>query len=270
MTPARRADIFGYLQRFVSRTPGPRSCPVCESAVEKFFPLGKEYFEEAARTGFTHPFDKSEMMNWAEYSCPVCWASDRDRLMAIYLKQRFQQVPRGNSIDLVEFAPTPPLAKILRGNPRVRYRSADLSKQDVDDRVDLMDLSSYPDGTFDAWVCSHVLEHVPDDRRAMSELRRILKPGGWGLLVVPISLLLGEVLEDPSVQTDDERWKYFGQHDHVRFYNREGFVSRLEGAGFQVQRLGIEYFGKGTFQRHALTATSAVYIAGRPELGRRA
>jgi len=237
-----------------------RFCPVCAVEVQQFLPLGEEYFEEAARTGFLHPWDQWETLNCEEYSCPCCWASDRDRLMALFLHRRLDRISPGEPINLVEFAPTPPLANFLRNDPRVRFRSAGLSEDGVDDRVDLMDLSVYPDAAFDAFLCSHVLEHVPDDQRAMSELRRILKPGGWGIVLVPISLAIEGIRECPEAATPDERWKHFGQHDHVRLYNRAGFVSRLEAAGFQVERLGIDYFGAESFHRHGIAKSSALYV----------
>ena len=98
-----------------------------------------------------------------------------------------------------------------------------------------MDLAHipFPDGTFDAIICNHVLEHIVDDLKAMAELHRVLKPGGWSILQVPISLSLRTTYEDFSIATPKEREEAFGQNDHVRIYGQD-YVSRLERAGFKV------------------------------------
>ena len=97
-------------------------------------------------------------------------------------------------------------------------------------RVDITDLP-FDDSRFDAIYCSHVLEHVPDDRKAMSELRRVLRPGGWAILQVPIKGIV--TFEDPAVTTPEDRERVFGQSDHVRIYGLD-FKDRLEEVGFKV------------------------------------
>jgi predicted SAM-dependent methyltransferase len=240
-----------------------RSCPGCGRAVNRFLPLPRFYFDETAQNGFTHPWDRWEMLNIDEYSCPHCEASDRDRLMAVYLQRKLAALGCGNRVRLVEFAPTEPLGPVLRDSPAVEYRSADLDKPGVDDHANVTDLSIYPDASFDALVCSHVLEHVPDDRKAMRELYRILRPSGWGLLIVPISLHLDEIYENPDAVTAEQRWAHFGQNDHLRIYTRRGFTDRLEEAGFHASRLGMTDIGQDVFRRHAIADSSAIYIVTR-------
>ncbi|MCM3904874.1 MAG: class I SAM-dependent methyltransferase, partial [Pyrinomonadaceae bacterium] len=140
------------------------------------------------------------------------------------------------------------------------YRTADLFREDVNDRVDIMDMWGYRDESVDFFICSHILEHVSDDRKALSELYRILKPNGQGILVVPIVLSLDEIDEDPSVTDVGERWRRFGQDDHVRMYSKEGFLSRTRQAGFNVRQLGREHFGKDTFKTYGITDQSVLYI----------
>ncbi len=98
----------------------------------------------------------------------------------------------------------------------------------------LADLTAcpWPDETFDVVLCSHVLEHIPDDERAMGELHRILRPGGWGIVLVPFTPDRATV-EDPTVTSPEERRRLFGQEDHVRKYGRE-YLERLWRAGFEV------------------------------------
>ena len=93
----------------------------------------------------------------------------------------------------------------------------------------------FVDHSFDVVICNHVMEHVADDSKAMSEVRRILSPGGWGLLQVPIALALEHTLEDPTALSESERIERFGQEDHVRLYARGDYIRRLETAGFSVK-----------------------------------
>jgi ubiquinone/menaquinone biosynthesis C-methylase UbiE len=92
------------------------------------------------------------------------------------------------------------------------------------------------DHTFDAIYCSHVLEHVPDDRRAMREFCRVLKPGGWAILLVPITAQ--KTFEDPTVVDPAERLRLFGQEDHVRRYGPD-YIDRLTAAGFEALEINV-------------------------------
>jgi predicted SAM-dependent methyltransferase len=132
----------------------------------------------------------------------------------------------------------------------------------VDDKIDITTMDRYPTAHFDALVCSHVLEHVRDDRAAIAELYRILKPGGWGIIMVPIELELEEIREDPAVTSEADRWRLFGQNDHVRIYSQAGFVSRLEDGGFEVQLLSATALGGSKrLQRCGIADKSVLYIS---------
>jgi dTDP-4-amino-4,6-dideoxygalactose transaminase len=130
----------------------------------------------------------------------------------------------------------------------------------VDDRVDITSMECYADNSFDAFICSHVLEHVQDDQKAMAELFRILKPGGWGIAMVPICLSLQEIREDPTKRSPDERTKYFGQHDHVRVYSREGFLRRLTAVGFEVRQSRPDQFTSQDLTRCGISPSSVLYV----------
>ena len=93
-----------------------------------------------------------------------------------------------NSFDLLDIAPNSSLKKFLLGLPGIRYQSADKYMEGVDLVVDIQDMGEVPSNAYDVFICSHVLEHVDDDKKALSELFRILKPGGFGILMVPIIL----------------------------------------------------------------------------------
>jgi SAM-dependent methyltransferase len=116
------------------------------------------------------------------------------------------------------------------------YLSADLSSPRAMKKLDITDIP-YPDETFDVIYCSHVLEHVPDDRKAMREFCRVLKDTGWAILLVPITS--EKTFEDSSIVTPAERLRVFGQKDHVRRYGPD-YVDRLRDAGFTVETTKVE------------------------------
>jgi SAM-dependent methyltransferase len=134
---------------------------------------------------------------------------------------------------MLHIAPEAMFATRLRKIPNLRYITADLLRHNVTERIDLTTIP-HPNNTFDISYCSHVLEHIPDDYQAMRELYRVLKPGGWALIDVPITADI--TVEDPSITDPQERERLFGQHDHVRRYGSD-VVERLQQAGFQVQKI---------------------------------
>lgn len=236
-------------------------CPVCESRVNAFQRLPVHFTENLEKFAWPHKSADSETCNLHAYSCPSCEASDRDRLYALYLRDYLTSLRAEDPIKILDFAPSPPLSRfILKLRQDSLYRTADLFVEGVDDRVDIMELHPYADNQFDFLICSHVLEHVSDDRKALRELYRILKPGGRGILMVPILLSLAAIDEDPTVLDEGERWRRFGQHDHVRLYSKDGFVERLREPGFVVHEYGKEFFGEDVFTRSGITDQSVLYV----------
>ncbi len=162
--------------------------------------------------------------------CPSCFSLERHRLMWLYLQNRTDFFTR--RLRLLHVAPEAVFARIFKTMPNLDYVSADLFSSDAMVKMDIMDIHE-PDNSYDVILCSHVLEHVADDRKAMKELFRVLKPGGWAILQVPMSAS-DKTLEDPSVDTPEARERIFGQYDHVRLYGSD-YRQRLEAAGFKVK-----------------------------------
>jgi len=162
--------------------------------------------------------------------CPNCYSLERHRLLWCFLKDKTDLFD-GNSKSLLHIAPERLTSKLLAALPNIDYLSVDLDSELAMVKIDLTDIQ-YPDHSFDVIFCSHVLEHIEDDGKAMSEMYRILGPGGWAAVQVPT---YGETtFEDPSVATPEDRLKLFGQKDHVRIYELD-IVDRLKTAGFQVE-----------------------------------
>jgi len=163
--------------------------------------------------------------------CPYCASLERHRLLHLYITER-TDLPDGR-YSVLHLAPEYELQRYLRSRPNLTYRSADLDSPLADDQVDIQALP-YDDESFDVVLCLHVLEHIPDDRLAMRELHRVLKPGGRAIVMCPIDYDRSETLEDPSVTDPKERARVFGQFDHVRLYGPD-FEDRLAEAGFAVR-----------------------------------
>ena len=128
--------------------------------------------------------------------------------------------------------------------PTLRYITADLSSPEADEHFDITSIP-HPDDSFDSIICSHVLEHVADDRTAIQELHRVLAPHGWAIVMVPVDQSRELTYEDPSIVDPADRKREFWQEDHVRLYGRD-FPERLRDAGFDVTldpyvaELGVE------------------------------
>lgn len=235
-----------------------RVCPVCNEKDITFLPLPSFYKEMAIEHGYER-FGQGEMISLAEYSCSSCGASDRERIYAYWLDEMVQKERFKKETKLVHFAPEASLSNKLKKSGLFDYKTADFTMENVDYVADLMNLP-FDDSSFDLFICSHVLEHVEDDDKAINELYRITGKGGCGILVAPISVGLEKTLEDPSIVTESERWKYFGQNDHLRLYAHNDYVSKIKSHGFTVKELGVDYFGENIFRMLGMTKTSILYI----------
>jgi SAM-dependent methyltransferase len=246
---------------FGKNTPGVLYCPVCDCKQTVFLPLSDYFLENLRRYGYPH-LDKGEMIALDTYSCENCGASDRERLYAFWINQQIAEKTFYEGARLIHFAPEASLANQLRALNFFDYVSADLMMADADHKVDITDMP-FANDQFDFFICSHVLEHVDSDDAAISELYRILKKGGCGILVAPIVIGLDKTLEDPTITDVAERWRLFGQDDHVRLYAHDDYVNKIEQHGFSVAQLGQDYFGKEVFQSLGLKSTSILYIVSK-------
>src|SRR5712691_998257 len=243
-------------------------CPICGVTLRAFKPIWRSFWIDYQQYEYIRSPFAMETFNVAAFSCPACDAFDRERLTALYLDRAFRSLDQRRRYRLIEFAPAHALHKKLKRYPFIDYRSADLARNDVHDRrVDLTDMHGYADESVDIFLCSHVLEHIPDDRKAMRELRRILKPSGFGIVLVPLIPGIDETHEDPKIDTIALRWKYYGMGDHVRQYGKRDFIDRLTAAGFAVEQLGIDYFGAEIFKRAGIADNSVLYVVRKIDDG---
>jgi len=218
--------------------PGGVECPVCGGRFAAFESTGGR---EAA-------------------ICPGCSSRERHRALWLLLQERLEMLQRARS--LLHFAPEAFLQQRFERLPGLRYITADIDPGRGDLPLDLMDLK-LPDACFEAVLCSHVLEHVPDDRLAMRELHRILRPGGWAIVMVPLDVWRAETHEDPTITDPQDRLREFGQEDHVRLYGND-IGDRLRDAGFEVDEVAIsESVGPERARTHGLLRSDHVFVCNK-------
>lgn len=164
------------------------------------------------------------------HSCPSCGSGKRHRLLYLYLKNETNFFT--DKIKALHFAPEHCFFKRFPLLSNLDYLSADLDSPRAMIKVDMMNIQ-FPDNHFDVVISSHVLEHVPDDIKAMTELCRIMKKDGWGIHQAPVDYSRETSFEDASIVTNEARLKHYGHIDHKRIYGRD-YGKRLTTAGFTV------------------------------------
>lgn len=188
---------------------------------------------------FTDPIDGNSYRKFLPYGygkqrenalSPGTLSLERHRQMWLYLKNETDFFTKNYKV--LHMAPEQSFFKRFRKMKNLDYLTADLFSPIVDVKADILHLP-FENESFDVVFCNHVLEHIEDDRKAMSELYRVLKPGGWGILQVPMKTSLEKTYEDFTIKDPKERQKHFGQYDHVRWYGMDYF-QRLESVGFKV------------------------------------
>ncbi|HVT11389.1 MAG TPA: methyltransferase domain-containing protein [Fimbriimonadaceae bacterium] len=195
-------------------------------------------------------------------TCPRCGSYDRERLLYLFVERRTDLLSGGKKV--LDIAPADNLGAKIKASPGIDYTSGDLLRTDVMVKLDVTDIQ-FPDETFDAVMCNHVMEHVPDDRKAMREIRRVLKPGGWALVLVPYSKVLKETIEDPTAATPEERLRRFGQDDHIRIYALPDYLARLRESGLEVEVIPfVSQLDPEEVRRYALIGETDIILARRP------
>jgi SAM-dependent methyltransferase len=186
-------------------------CPLCGSRYRRFMPYG---YVEVRKNAL----------------CPRCLSLERHRLLWLWIEQG----GAGLEGKFLHIAPEVCLErKFEKIFTPENYITADLESPLAKVKIDVQAIP-FPDRTFDIVFCNHVLEHVADDRRAMSEMYRVMKPGGWGVMLAPIDESRKSTFEDDTVTDPAERTRLFGQYDHRRVYGKD-YAQRLREAGWQVE-----------------------------------
>lgn len=196
-----------------------RECPMCGAKRRKFLPYGYVTSREDAL-------------------CPSCLSLERHRLIWLWLERHsslFDSHP-----TLLHIAPEVSLMRHFKRHYKghTGYITADLESPLADMHFDVQHIPM-EDRSVDVVICNHLLEHVEDDAMALNELYRIMRPGGWGIMLVPEDRSRAVTFEDDTFTDPKERTRLFGQYDHRRLYGRD-YDDRLRRAGFEVERIAVE------------------------------
>lgn len=225
MPGKRRHALLGAV-RSVRYQGNAVECPCCAASFSRFLP----------HRGRTHA------------KCPGCGALERHRLLWLFLERETDLFAGG---ALLHIAPEYAFLRRLSRMSALHYVTGDIDSALVNHRLDLMDIP-FAAESFNFMICNHVLEHVEDDRLALAEIHRVLKPGGWAVLMCPVDYRQPTTLEDPTVVAPEDRHRAFGQGDHVRLYGRD-YPLRLQDAGFAVRvDRYLDRFDEGSIGRFGL------------------
>jgi len=191
---------------------------------------------------YTDPIDGENFRKFLPYGygtqrpnvlSPSTLSLERHRLLWLFLKNETSFFKA--NFSLLHFAPEQCFYKRFKALTNIDYTTTDLNSPIADVKADICDLP-FKENQFDVILCNHVLEHIPDDKKAMEELYRVLKPGGWGVFQIPQDLNRSITFEDDSITDKKERARVFGQYDHVRVYGRDYF-DKLRAVGFKVDEV---------------------------------
>ncbi len=163
---------------------------------------------------------------------PSTLSLERHRLLWLYLQNETDFFTSEIKKKVLHFAPEQAFYKLFRNQKNIDYTTTDLFSPLADVKADICNLP-FDDNQYDVILCNHVLEHIPDDTKAMQELYRVLKPGGMAILQIPQDLNRTVTFTDDTITNQKERAKIFGQYDHVRIYGRDYF-DKLRSIGFTV------------------------------------
>ncbi|WP_342086261.1 class I SAM-dependent methyltransferase [Dyadobacter sp. OTU695] len=215
-------------------------CPVCNSKYRKFLPYGR---------------NTSSRENAL---CPSCLSLERHRLMALYMKRKTNFYTA--NLKVLHVAPEYCFIDRFEHMKNLDYITADIESPLAKVKMDIHQIP-FEDNTFDVAFCNHVMEHVDDYILAMSELHRVLKPGGWALIQSPQDMKYEVTYEDPTITDPKEREKHFLQNDHLRLFGRN-YGRELEKGGFKVteDRFVMDELTREEVQRYSLPGEEIVYF----------
>lgn len=199
----------------------------------KFVLKGNRYVDPIDGKGFKNFLPYGYETQRPNVLSPSTLSLERHRLLWLYLENETTFFTQPQKV--LHFAPEQAFYKRFRSMKHLDYTTTDLNSPLADVKADICDLP-FEDNAFDFILCNHVLEHIPDDQKAMQELFRILKPGGTGIFQIPQDLSRAVTFEDDSITNRKERAKIFGQYDHVRIYGRDYF-DKLRSVGFTVNEV---------------------------------
>lgn len=240
--PVFSRDIYYKINRIKYR--GDKYyCPICEKSFSSFL-SGPDNSRKNSK-------------------CPGCGSLERHRLLWLYLRDKLQIEKQ--KISLLNIAPDYAVQERLKTLKNISYVSVDLNSYLAMQKQDLTELS-FADNFFDAIICYHVLEHVENDKKAIKEIFRVLKPKGWAIIQTPIDKNREKTFEDFSITSPEDRKRVFGQGDHVRIYGLD-YIDRLKNVGFNVKLDNfVSQLSFNAVERYLLDREEKIYFCIKSSL----
>ena len=255
-------QFIALIKKVINRfylLPKKKQCNICSNNIFDYLPLPNHYMKNFKKYGFPHTQKGAfETINTARFFCPVCYSMDRERLYAWYLKNN---VRLDSTQRLLDFAPSKSLSKWIKENYVSQYITADLFMDEVDVKTDIENMEVFQNGSFDFIICSHVLEHVPNDEKAMSEIYRVLKKDASAIIMAPVLRGFDGIEEDSACNNIPERWRRFGQDDHIRMYSQKVLVERLKKVGFKIKLTSSSDIKESEIRKYGLPDNIVLYVA---------
>ncbi|MBZ4645377.1 MAG: methyltransferase type 11 [Clostridia bacterium] len=228
-------------------------CLFCNGYFKSFLPMGNDIYKNGEIMGGSYRENAV---------CPCCGSFDRERLVYYYLKSKAKVFDE--RLKVLHIAPEVNLQAAFNKSQVSEYVCGDLCPNDQRNiiKLDITDIN-FPSDYFDIIICNHVLEHVPEDKKAMTELYRVLKPNGFAILQVPLSKNLKQTYEDPTITSPEQRRTHFGQEDHVRIYGMD-YVDRLQESGFLVNIYDVKKdLDVGTILKYSFIMNEVVFVCNK-------
>lgn len=254
-------DTIGEFIRRRNLLLGRRKCYICGRTFFSYLPVYVDswYQEQVRNQGLNFNFcDRT--YNRSEYRCPYCGSIDRTRFIMAYLHKKLRTK---RSMKVLYFAPPSSGVWYLRTkehNLSVDTNDLYLYNRNIKFHYDIQNMQGINDNTYDVIICSHILEHVADDRRALKELYRVVKEKGIVLILVPLDLKKAWLDEENGL-SESENWKRFGQTDHVRRYTNDEIIKRIKEAGFRCSVITRDDISKEIVRQNAFHKNIRIYLA---------
>lgn len=240
-----RIDAFARKREKARYSGAGVICLICNAEFRCFAPFGNDSRPNA--------------------KCPNCGSLERHRLLYRYLRESTDLFHPGRIKNLLHFAPESMFQQVFRKQGSLKYFPCDLHPAKYGEDVIKADITAIPfnDNSMDVVLSSHVLEHIPDDGKAIAELFRVMKPGGWGVLQVPVDATREKTFEDPSITSRRARKRAYGRNDHVRWYGRD-YPERLARAGFVVrEEAAAASLSEDELFRYGFLRHDVIYMCGK-------
>lgn len=245
--PISISKYFFIRKRFLSKAFKGKNveCPICTKHFITFLPFGSKHKR-------------------ANALCIKCLSLERHRLIWLYLTRETDLFKRSEPTNLLHVSPESCFFKIFKNNKKITYYPVDKFEEGYKypSETKNMDITNITekDNFFDVIICNHVFEHILNDKKAIAEIYRVLKIGGWAILQVPIDYDLKVTFEDQTITSPEARKEAFGQVDHVRQYGLD-YRDKLKNAGFKVSPIPYtESFSKNERFKFGLPKYRNIYL----------